>query len=380
MAGYIFSLGKNNPQEILKNCIYHGWYSTNMKEITNTTRNFGPFEGTFADYCSMKPGDNIYFFTNRKIYGIGELVRIGNDCKFVNYPTASNPIQENYERISKEMILNDDPSNVNNRWICIFRPSPAFYCTPVDMDDVLSYKPDTFKTLRTFWKKSFTKLNDEENNSLKEFILLRNQNNQNTYEFSLDFQKRNKDKFENTDYLLSYKPILAFAATPDNKIKHEMALESAVILELSNNTNSVFGSWDYISHQVEASPFKPIDYMDKIDVFGYRFLPKSKTDLKIVSKYLIIENKNKEATIEVAEQISKYVDWVVKNYAYGNYEMVEAYIVAPSFSDDLLKNGKSVVERKYIISSHPVENKMWNNLGFISYHYSNENLTFKKEE
>lgn len=375
MAGYIFSLGKDNAQEILKNCIYNGYYSTNMSPITKTTRNFIPFEATFADYCSMKPGDNIYFFTNRKIYGIGELICIGNDCKFVNYPTASNPIQENYKDIFNKMILNDSDLNINNRWICIFRPSPAFYCNPVDMDDVLSYKPDTFKTLRTFWKKSFTKINDEENNSLKEFILLRNQKTTNIYDFSSDFQEKNEEKFKNRDYLLSYKPILDFATTPDNIIKHEMALESAVVLELSNNKNPVFGNWDYISHQVEASPFKPIDYMDKIDVFGYRFLPNT----KIISKYLIIENKNEEATIEVAEQISKYVDWVVKNYAYGNYEMIEAYIVAPSFSADLLKNGKSVVERKYIISSHPVENRMWNDLGFISYSCSKENLTFKKE-
>lgn len=273
------------------------------------------------------------------------------------------------------MILNDEPSNVNNRWICIFKPSPAFYYTPVDMNDVLSYKPDTFKTLRTFWKKSFTKINDEENNSLKEFILLRNQNSTTTYNFSPSFHERNKNKFRNKDYLLSYKPILAFATTKDNIIKHEMALESAVVLELSNNNYSIFGNWDYISHQVEASPFKPIDYMDKIDVFGYKFLPNT----KIVSKYLIIENKNEEATIEVAEQISKYVDLVVKTYAYGNYEMVEAYIVAPSFSEDLLKNGRSIVERKYIISSHPVENRTWNDLSFISYNCSNQNLTFKKE-
>ena len=243
------------------------------------------------------------------------------------------------------------------------------------MDDVLSYKPSTFKSLRTFWKKSFTKIDDEENNSLKEFILLRNQNTIDTYEFSSDFHKRNESKFKNEDYLLSYKPILAFSSTQDNIIKHEMALESAVILELSNNKHSPFGNWDYISHQVEASPFKPIDYMDKIDIFGYKFLP----DTKIISKYLIIENKNEEATIETAEQISKYVDWVVKNYAYGNYEMVEAYIVAPSFSDNLLKNGKFVVERKYIISSHPVESKTWNNLNYVSYCYSNNKILFEKE-
>ena len=71
MGGYIFSLGKNNAQEILKNCIYNGCYSTNMSPITEASRNFKPFEATFADYCSMKPGDNIYFFTDRKLYGIG---------------------------------------------------------------------------------------------------------------------------------------------------------------------------------------------------------------------------------------------------------------------------------------------------------------------
>ena len=59
--------------------------------------------------------------------------------------------------------------------------------------------------------------------------------------------------------------------------------------------------------------------------------------------------------------------------------MVEAYIVAPSFSNDLLVNGKSVVERKYIISSHPVENKMWNDLNFVSYNYLNPKLILKKE-
>ena len=39
--------------------------------------------------------------------------------------------------------------------------------------------------------------------------------------------------------------------------------------------------------------------MDKIDVFGYRFLPNT----KIISKFLIVENKNEEATIEIAKQI-----------------------------------------------------------------------------
>ena len=91
-----------------------------------------------------------------------------------------------------------------------------------------------------------------------------------------------------------------------------------MILELSNNDSTILGHWDYLSHQVEASPFKPIDYMDKIDVFGYRFLKGT----SIISKYLIVENKNEAATLDTVNQITKYVDWIVKNYAYGNYDMI----------------------------------------------------------
>ena len=40
----------------------------------------GPGYGTFADYASMKPGDNIYFFHDRQLYGCGELVEVGGKC------------------------------------------------------------------------------------------------------------------------------------------------------------------------------------------------------------------------------------------------------------------------------------------------------------
>ena len=49
-----------------------------------------------------------------------------------------------------------------------------------------------------------------------------------------------------------------------------MAIEAGLIHQLSINdphTCDLFGEWDYLSHQVIASPFKPIDYMDKMDLF-----------------------------------------------------------------------------------------------------------------
>ena len=59
--------------------------------------------------------------------------------------------------------------------------------------------------------------------------------------------------------------------------------------------------------------------------------------------------------------------------------MVEAYIIAPSFDDEIKKNFKEICKRNYIISSHPVVNKTWNDVKLISYTYNNSKLNFKEE-
>ena len=67
MAGYIMTISN---LESLESCVRTGTYSTILSDPQNN--NWGiHHEGTFADYYSMKEGDHIYFFNNRKIYGIG---------------------------------------------------------------------------------------------------------------------------------------------------------------------------------------------------------------------------------------------------------------------------------------------------------------------
>jgi hypothetical protein len=69
MAGYIFGL---DSLESLLRYTENGVYATKLS--TPTTSWKAHHEGTFADYATMKAGDNIYFFIQRKIYGIGRLV------------------------------------------------------------------------------------------------------------------------------------------------------------------------------------------------------------------------------------------------------------------------------------------------------------------
>src|SRR5690554_4389259 len=138
MAGYIFNL---SDIDSLKFSIEHGVYST----ILSIPKNYywkTHHEGTFADYITMKEGDNVFFFFKRKIYGIGKLVNINDDCKFLNFPNADLPVNYLYKNLQNKMILSQSSDNIKNRMVCSFKGAPYFFKEGVDMDEVLSSNPE----------------------------------------------------------------------------------------------------------------------------------------------------------------------------------------------------------------------------------------------
>ena len=137
MAGYIMNLDNLGA---LKQYIFNGVYSTklNLPKGKYWRRQH---EGTLADYVTMESKDNIYFFIDRKIYGIGELVSLNRDCKFLNYPGANKPIKYQYNEIKGHLLWDEGEYSVDQRWICIFKPSPHFFKNGIDMDDFLSSNP-----------------------------------------------------------------------------------------------------------------------------------------------------------------------------------------------------------------------------------------------
>jgi hypothetical protein len=129
----------------------------------------------------MKAGDNVYFLSRRQIYGVGKLVNIGQDCKYKNYISASDFVKKD------EFDENNNPLTDTSplfRWICFFEPDSIFFDKGVDMDDVLTYKPSSFRMLRTFQDSTFIKIDDEENQALKECIYLKNRGNCNAFEYN----------------------------------------------------------------------------------------------------------------------------------------------------------------------------------------------------
>lgn len=335
----------------------------------------------------MKPGDNVYFFIDRKIYGIGELVNLSLDCKFKNYPNADVPETPNHNETRKLMLLDNinelmifdskdkQPiTNLRNRCLCIFMYSPYFFKTGVDMDDILSYRPNSFKMLRALWKLSFIKIDDEENMALKSIILKRNEESlhsgEHTYSFSNKIHTSILTKLT-PEHRLTSRTLMDICSRR-NLLNHEMALELGIIDILSSNSPSIFGCWDYISHQVVASPFKPIDYMDKMDIFGYKYIP----GFPVISQYLVMELKKDAATNEGIEQLMKYVDWINKEYTFEDYSMITAYMVASDFSEDVIAYARNICIRNFMRGIRPTVSLTWNNIRLIRYAYSDNKLVF----
>ncbi|MBF0344287.1 MAG: hypothetical protein HQL06_08655 [Nitrospirae bacterium] len=369
MAGYIFNLDSIESLELYISC---GIYATKLSAPVGIWKKH--HEATFADYATMKQQDNIYFFIDRKIYGIGELVNIESDCKFSNFPEAGCARAFDYTDMKDALVWDEGGFSVNQRWLCCFKPSPFFFSTGVDMDDILSSNPSAFRMLRAFWKVSFLKFDDVENQAFKDVLLKYNQHALSAPQESINifksdyegFHKAIVERLRTPSYSLDVRTILGSCAE-DDYLKHEMAIEAGILYQLSyedQRTLETFGRWDYLSHQVVASPFKPIDYMDKMDLFGYAYI---KGFEPTRSKYLVGEIKKAAALPQDIEQLLKYVDWVKDEYAYGDYDMIHAFLVAYDFDASTIVHKNEVAKRRYTIGRRPAKTLQWDNLKLIKY-------------
>ena len=244
------------------------------------------------------------------------------------------------------------------------------------MDDVLSSNPDAFRMLRVFWKLSFIKFDDEENQAFRDIILKRNQELLSTSE-----QQDGVFQFEparapiadrlSAEYAFGRGMETIVSACADgDRLRHEMAIEAGIAHQLATqdaDSCSVFGTWDYVSHQVVASPFKPVDYMDKMDLFGYAYIPGFKPTR---SRFLVCEIKRDAARLEDIDQLMKYVDWVRDEYCFGDYAMIRAFFVAYEFDPNAVEHKRIVGARKYTVGVRPARSLEWNAVKLVRYAFN----------
>lgn len=457
-AGYIFGYYSNNEKNDSK--IFEQIKSIFADGCFGTRNNLpGLHSQILCDYLTMKPGDNIYFFCNRKIYGIGTLIvanekaegKIGdNDCIYWDSENAKSLFTTDSSYKPQE----SDNGNTSEENIHIkfafdydsdFHDSTDKEPEKVDMDDVLKYKPSSFRNLRFFSNRTFIQIDDEENQALKEFFYINRviktestnkaeQNDtapENHFQTKTDSEdlttsihdtsQKNESKEERrlVNLKISAKDIFPNTKSdkkeelPDESAKDispntesdkkekrpdEMVLEAHVIEALKQGDNKltkILGEWDYISHQVVASPFKPAKYIDHMDVFCIRYIGKKGME-HVPCKYLILELKNGELSVnrnlkaygnggeieETLDQLMKYVDWVCQEYANGDYRLIKAAIIANSYNN---KRGqgkkprtieynelKNIVMRHSLTETHPIKHESWCDVSLISYTYEND--------
>jgi hypothetical protein len=372
MAGYVFGL---DNLESLRLYTGSGVYATKLSAPSGSWRVH--HEGTFADYSTMQTGDNIYFFIERRIYGIGRLIGLGGDCKFFNFAGAGEPREVGYHRVRGGLLWDEGQASAEQRCVCVFEPDPHFFRLGIDMDDVLSSKPSAFKMLRAFWKLSFIKFDDEENQAFRDIILKRNQSallcpgeGDSVFRFE-PVHGQIRARLSRGGYGLKDGVSQVLAACAEGAyLRHEMAIEVGILHQLSvrdPDTCSVLGEWDYLSHQVIASPFKPIDYMDKMDVFGYSYVPGFKPTK---SRFLVGEIKKDAASVEDVDQLLKYVDWVRDEYCFGDYSMVSAFLLAYGFGQDVVEHTRRVRVRRYVTGVRPAQSLEWGNVSLVRYSFN----------
>lgn len=410
MAGFFIVLGdikdengkvQKSAMDILTNLCTYGYYSTNLRMNSNTQIWSKTKVATFADYYSMRTGDYIFFFFNRKIYGVGELTNIAdlNDCKFWAYENANIPVTQT---VVSPII---DDIELENRCICFFKPV-NYFPYGVDMDEALTTYPDSFKSLRVIQGRSFIKMDDEEAQALYA-IITKSNSTRNTQAFdwkppAFDDSKQlvasSRVLSNPSFYKFTIESLLSnFKIRNKDGINEEMAIEAALVNSLNTGNSASIEKLTYVSHQVSASPAKPVEYMEWIDVFGYKttsdLVKKGISITFAKDQYYVIEIKRDSLGLKhnrkkapkwvntnkaVANQLMKYVDWVAKNYASNKYPMVKGVIVANDFDDEFIDYCKEMCVRNYNSGYRDASPSVWNNIELIKYSFNGQTIVFTK--
>lgn len=382
MAGYVFTVSKTGWSDFCENNLKYGFFTPLVPESDpqSTERQVRSWikivSAIFGDMITMSPGDNVYFLSDRKVYGVGKLICIGEDCKYDNFPGASRllPVPE----IDEDTFLTT--RSLRARWVLLFEHAPYLFKNGADMDDILRYRPSAFKMLRAFQGVTFIKIDDEENRALKEYIALINEESYsdietNTFAFSSAVHDR-LNKKDLSGYVMDINNALQIEEHRDCVIS-EMLIEASLLQTLSRNKGGVIGHWDYLTQQLIASPFKPLDYVDKIDIFGYRFSFNYPGEPKLITKYLVIEIKKDKINKAAVEQAMQYVDWVCSEYAAGDYSKISAFVVGAGAVKKIDAIIKESCQRRFIASSHPAVSEQWNDFKLIKYIITDDKVFFR---
>jgi hypothetical protein len=336
---------------------------------------------TLADYVTMRSGDMIFFFVDRNIYGIGELVAVRSDeVAFCNW-RAADDFKRPVPDLSQFLWTDLSPNVVHRlgsvRWLCTFRPQPAFFARGLDMDYALATdRGNVLNHLRVLSGRTFFRLEDSECELLARMLHRLNENVTPPIGLGADWDSSRLEALKRvlTDDHLFDPRRTVHTATDGNALK-EAAAQVWVAHGLARRKlDSVFDPWSYVANLEPASPLKPREYMDEIDLFGYStFETAGPHAVRYVQRYHLVELKGKpgETLIDAVRQAMKYVDWIAHERAAGDYSEIHASVLTSRHGESLdphaLDEIRKIRLRNYVEPARPYAARDWQKLRLVTF-------------
>jgi hypothetical protein len=403
MKGFVFTLASaGDPVASLSGCSHGVWQpgpldrEGNARDWRQTQWSSVQLE-TFSDYATIRPGDRVFFFKNRRIYGVGRVVcRTGSHSgAYLNYPSAHLPAPTEPDPTAALIGPSIDPEWKRVRVTVHFVPEPQFFSQGIDMDEVLaSPGADAAWGLRFFAGRSFAQLGEAETRLLVNAFERRFANEPggpDAYRVPGRSQPEITDRLDSSDaqpfsmssLVLANESWLVSAGV----VRREAALHG-LLVESAFDERSLLYRPDRLDtfHELPASPPKPPAYADWIDVVATSSYPGRSTESSpgavhfdvIEAKSDRLAGRTEDAFDAAVSQLMKYVDFISVHYAGGNYSAVDAFFVAAGFSDAVLRRYEAtlldavgVSARSYVLSPHESPaTRVWSRLRLVSYRWS----------
>lgn len=368
MKGYVFSVGSDFDAA---KSLGKGVFGV-LQESTTALWNWQMIE-TFADYAGMEEGDLVFFFQKRRIYGVGRL------AKPKHWPAAviwNRPDGYLAHGAGKPLFA---PDGRAPPVLFHFVPHPVFFKQGIDMDEVLAdanARPDW--ALRFFWKRSFIQLDEHEAKTILATFVRKFPG-----EISVPTAKSDEPPSRPGLMPFAFADIIrqnASFVSSLGGLAPEAVLHGALVSEITQNglpCDRRDERTAVVIHEAPASPPKPADYIDRIDILRARCLSGSPGG--IPHHWDIVESKagivSLEAGKAVLGQVMKYVDFVAREKCAGDYGAVSGHIVARGyeaplirFMDDAAAEGR--LSRAFVTDPHSQDAiQSWHSLRLWTYQW-----------
>jgi len=237
------------------------------------------------------------------------------------------------------------------------------------------------QALRVFERVSFVQMRDDEANLLYDLLVRRF--GESGAEYFEDCHARSHEEISrklvaaSNDHAIDTRELIRGYVQPSGELRSEAALETWLIDEIGRKDSSVgdiLGDWAFVTHQVPASPHKPTQYMDRIDVLGWETRQLAKSARPTINRFKVVEVKKDGLAGQYGEetvaQLMKYVDWITAHEAGGDYSMVDAYLIARDFSEDTIQYCMEKAKREFVFQRRPFVSRTWDSVTLVGYWYS----------